>query len=195
MKIVQMIRKLSVVVIIFIITNSVQSQSIPTNSNSIVQISRETILTPDSGLSIPSGGSGVLQSATGVRLKNGFHAHLGSYFHAFISPVDSQSSSGSRVANNSVPDNNNAIQASPSQPDLFYLSPNPSTGVFHIMMAEDISKEKDICIYNSLGKIIYRSLNNSNQDISFDISTQSKGIYLIKVMQDGKAGVKKIVLI
>src|SRR5271155_5297187 len=91
MKTIQLKNSLATIIIGLLINTNAQSQNLSTDSNVVIQVSKTEISTPDPGLSIRSGGYCVLQSATKIDLKSGFHAYRGSYFHAFIAPVNSPS--------------------------------------------------------------------------------------------------------
>lgn len=73
------------------------------------------------------------------------------------------------------------------------IFPNPSNGIFSLQgLNNDLTNSK-IEIYNSLGSLIYNS--KLKQDLNqIDISNQAKGIYFVKISNDGKSQTQKIIL-
>jgi hypothetical protein len=76
--------------------------------------------------------------------------------------------------------------------NLFSISPNPSTGIFTLSSSEKISS---IEISDVLGKQVYKSHASTSLSMTMDLSSQAKGIYFVKMMDEkGNFGVRKIVL-
>jgi hypothetical protein len=75
----------------------------------------------------------------------------------------------------------------------FYLSisPNPSSGIFTVASVQEITA---IEIYNLLGEEVFHQqiLKSSNQQIN--LSSQSKGIYFIKLQSADKTSIQKIII-
>lgn len=73
----------------------------------------------------------------------------------------------------------------------FTISPNPSTGVINIRFDND-SQQTNLSIFNILGKLIYqeKSLNKGINKIN--LSTQSEGIYFVKLTSNNHTVTKKI---
>jgi len=74
---------------------------------------------------------------------------------------------------------------------LFITYPNPTSGTFIVRTK---SAAKKISIFNSLGEEIFRRENFPSANATIDLSAEAKGIYFVKVVLDGKVGVRKIVL-
>ena len=72
----------------------------------------------------------------------------------------------------------------------FIIYPNPSNGIINIDM--DYPLDSYIEIYNTKGRIIYSKPVISNQ-IKIDISVFPKGVYFVKVKQQGVLKVGKVV--
>lgn len=61
------------------------------------------------------------------------------------------------------------------------LFPNPTYGQLEIVMESENDAQKSIItIYDSNGKLVYQSEENSNH-IKIDLSEQSKGMYFLKI--------------
>jgi hypothetical protein len=74
------------------------------------------------------------------------------------------------------------------------ISPNPSNGIFHLQITNDVSSAiKTISIFNSLGQAIESISINENETI-FNLSNYPKGIYFVKIAQGSKTTTQKIVL-
>lgn len=74
----------------------------------------------------------------------------------------------------------------------FNIYPNPSTGNFEIEVGE-INEDKTIKIYNALGELIY-TVESTDNFITFNLSDQAKGVYIVEVSQGDKTGVQRLVL-
>jgi Secretion system C-terminal sorting domain len=73
------------------------------------------------------------------------------------------------------------------------IFPNPSNGIFNLKGVNNDLTNSKIEIFNSIGTQIYKSeLKQDSNEI--DISNQSKGIYFIKISNEGKTQTKKIIL-
>ncbi len=71
------------------------------------------------------------------------------------------------------------------------ISPNPSSGIFTIQGIP--SDSKYIEVYNLAGKIILSEKVNSEK-IHIDLSNREKGIYFVKIFQENKIFVSKVVV-
>jgi len=80
-------------------------------------------------------------------------------------------------------------------PDLseinFSLYPNPSNGIFTLQSDEEITS---IEICNTLGETIFNQQISKSSNHLIDLSSQSKGIYFVKIMIGGKSAVQKLVI-
>ncbi len=74
---------------------------------------------------------------------------------------------------------------------LFYLAPNPSSGVFTIQI-EDFPFEVHYLITNSTGKIVKEGTFNGATTL--DLSAHSKGVYFIRITGAEKIWYKKVVI-
>lgn len=75
----------------------------------------------------------------------------------------------------------------------FNAIPNPSSGVFEISL-EGKPIETRICIHDIFGKCLWNKEYSNNSNPKIDLSYESKGIYFMEILTDGKRDVKKIVL-
>ena len=78
------------------------------------------------------------------------------------------------------------------------IMPNPNNGVFKIIIQNLKEENYGIEIYNTLGKKVYqRQLNPNNYgkiDLSIDISTYPKGIYIVRLFSEAGSKTKTIVV-
>ena len=70
--------------------------------------------------------------------------------------------------------------------DGVHLFPNPTTGLVNIEHAENAT----IMVYNQVGALI-ETVSNTNQ---IDLSSFDNGIYIVKVIANNSANIKRIVL-
>lgn len=69
------------------------------------------------------------------------------------------------------------------------IYPNPSDGIFHLTL----KNETEIEVYNIIGESIYKTVT-INQAATINLSEEAKGIYFVKIVDNGKIVYKKIVL-
>ncbi len=82
--------------------------------------------------------------------------------------------------------------------DLFNLYPNPTNGMVNLKITEQTASENVILeVFNMNGRLVYSDrLENLNTDnlITFDLSEQSKGIYLIHLRTEKLSYSERILL-
>ena len=86
------------------------------------------------------------------------------------------------------------MEKSKIQPSLGYnisLYPNPTNGEFQIEMPEESSFNR-VEVMNIVGKQLFVKNTNSEKRMSFDLSNQPKGLYLVKISSDNETIVKKV---
>ncbi len=71
------------------------------------------------------------------------------------------------------------------------LFPNPTSGSFTVYMQGE--SDKEVIVYNSLGKIVHSKFIESNEKIMLDIGDLSEGIYLVRIKTNSLMITKKIV--
>jgi hypothetical protein len=76
--------------------------------------------------------------------------------------------------------------------DEFLVYPNPSKDVFNLSW--NMSGTADVSVYNYLGKVVLTTKSVNKNTYKVDLSTQSKGLYFIKINVDGKQTVRKVIL-
>jgi hypothetical protein len=78
----------------------------------------------------------------------------------------------------------------PDDGSFFSVFPNPSTGIFSVTFRNDAR----VFVYDAMGNEIYHA-PVLNGKLSLDLSSQPKGIYLVKVVGGEKIMIRKILLI
>jgi len=72
--------------------------------------------------------------------------------------------------------------------------PNPTTGAFEVsLMSQASIRDAEILIFDNTGRPV-KQLNWDGQKLNIDLGSQSKGIYLLKVVTPGWTELKKIIL-
>jgi hypothetical protein len=74
------------------------------------------------------------------------------------------------------------------------LYPNPTTGKVNIDLTWNDIRQVDVSVYNILGIQVFRSQYTPGNQITFDMSGQPAGIYLVKLNADDLTIVKKLTL-
>lgn len=69
----------------------------------------------------------------------------------------------------------------PNGLDKITLYPNPANSIINIVMADTNNLPESYTIYNTIGQIVKGKNINNLSDLSVDVSSFAKGVYLIKV--------------
>ncbi len=93
------------------------------------------------------------------------------------------------------PDDNYQIRMSEKEDYPFTIVPNPSNGKFTLFFNKEIQSSSEIIISDALAKSIYTgSITNNSNTISIDLSNQSPGIYLCRLIINNEVYLKKLVI-
>ncbi|MFA7445548.1 MAG: T9SS type A sorting domain-containing protein [Flavobacteriaceae bacterium] len=71
--------------------------------------------------------------------------------------------------------------AIPNQLDKITLYPNPANSIVNIVTADTTNLPESFSIYNALGQMVKAQNITGSSDLSVDISSLSKGVYIIKI--------------
>jgi hypothetical protein len=77
--------------------------------------------------------------------------------------------------------------------NFIQISPNPGNGIFSITLNQFPDKGLEIEVYNSLGQIVKKDVQNTLTKI-IDISDYPRGIYFVKIFSDVNSFAGKIVI-
>jgi uncharacterized protein (TIGR02145 family) len=77
--------------------------------------------------------------------------------------------------------------------NLISVFPNPSEGVFTIMLESNLVKNATAEIFTMDGKLALRQ-NIWNKSVTIDLAAYAKGIYIVKITAESKIFIKKIIL-
>ena len=69
----------------------------------------------------------------------------------------------------------------PSELNKVTLYPNPANSVINIVVADTNNLPESYSIYNTLGQMVKNQNITNASDLSVDINSLSKGVYIIKV--------------
>jgi hypothetical protein len=72
--------------------------------------------------------------------------------------------------------------------------PNPTQGQVRIDLAGSRFRQAEVTVYNVLGAMVYRQSFQTSSDIVFDLSSQSSGMYIVKVDSEGISATRKLIL-
>jgi len=74
--------------------------------------------------------------------------------------------------------------------NLFNVYPNPANNEITVSSTENLGK---ITIYDITGKVMFTSTNITN-NTAVNVSTFSRGVYMLEVLTDNKTSVKRLIL-
>ncbi|WP_157730061.1 T9SS type A sorting domain-containing protein [Tenacibaculum jejuense] len=76
------------------------------------------------------------------------------------------------------------------------IYPNPSTGIFNVNLKGDFTNDKvAVKIYDLNGRIVYnKKTTNSTNTVPFNLSSVTKGVYLVKITDGTNEYLSKVVL-
>ncbi|MEK6616660.1 MAG: T9SS type A sorting domain-containing protein [Bacteroidota bacterium] len=172
------------------------------------------ILTAGPNVKVNPGGTLNLVAENKVILLPRFKAELGSHFCAQIGPscfpipncrivpLDNNSTNDNVSSDSFILDAPPAFDSKkddelvkPILSSSCNIIPNPSNGKFNIEITNfsEMNSEIRIEIYNTLGEKVFQSIINTQQS-AIDLSTQSKGIYFIKVISGENIFTQKIII-
>jgi hypothetical protein len=73
------------------------------------------------------------------------------------------------------------------------LYPSPSSGLISVHL-ENAPNEMKICVYDLVGNCLWNKSFTNKSNVNIDLSDQSRGIYFVEIVSDGKKSVNKIVI-
>ena len=71
------------------------------------------------------------------------------------------------------------------------IYPNPNSGIFKLI--NSTMESVSISVFDHLGRLVLNKLNANGQSIEIDISSEPKGIYLLKVYREDESISKEII--
>jgi plastocyanin len=72
--------------------------------------------------------------------------------------------------------------------------PNPSGGIFKIVLGNTFEKESEISLIDISGKTILKRTTNGSGEITFDLSGSPKGYYFVRLSSAGGTIVRRIII-
>jgi len=76
---------------------------------------------------------------------------------------------------------------------LVWITPNPSSGIFHLKLSNISLSRSSLLIYNLLGEVVISNTNIKSGDV-IDISDQPAGVYLCKIETSGWLELHRLVV-
>jgi len=141
---------------------------------------------------VQNGGSVKLIAGYKVIMLPGTRVHSGGYLHAYCTPYGFFCDTTSTMP---IPplDLNEEIYSNPQNDDFFRIYPNPSTGVFTLELTE--GQEPNgifIEISTLMGERIFKTDMPSHRTYQINLAERPPGIYIIKVKQNDRIGIEKL---
>jgi len=76
------------------------------------------------------------------------------------------------------------------------ILPNPNNGHFHLLVKSEKLEPLDISLYDLRGRLLYHEKGKISKDVEnwdFDISAESKGLYILKISGPGGSGSRLLI--
>jgi peptidoglycan/xylan/chitin deacetylase (PgdA/CDA1 family) len=159
----------------------------------------ETITVGGNGSSfiVKPGGEAFIVAGQNVIFREGTQVEPGGYLHAWISTNGIMCNQTNYLL--VVEDDSKILEQEvfsiEDKSRLFKVYPNPTTGRFTLEMLEfDTSKPIQVMIYSMLGKSILQTELFGYRLYEFDLSSQSKGLYIVRVISGEEMDVEKVIV-
>jgi len=147
---------------------------------------------------VQNGGSAKLIAGFKVQLLRGTRIHHGGYLNAYITPdgffcdtVSTMPMPPPDIATGAPDD-----QLFDDDPDnsFFRLYPNPTAGLFTLELKEKgVAAGVEIEITSLMGERITKRDMPSGSSYQIDLTGKQPGIYLVRVIQDNRIGIRKLI--
>ena len=111
---------------------------------------------------------------------------------AYVARITDQGSSATYKTASTPLTTDETLPAVANGMESFSVFPNPSDGIFHVMMDANQESNAQIEVYDYSGKLILQQVSSSSQ-FTVDLSTQPKGIFLLLVKKSGVVYTERIV--
>ena len=147
-----------------------------------------------SNFDVHNGGHVELVAGQRIRMLEGTHFHSGSYGLARITTTSDYCSLPAPLMAGEEEKQLVAVEVIETKPDdkFFKVYPNPSTGKFTLELSE-IASSVTVEIYGIMGEQILRQEVSGFTIYEFDLSTQARGIYIVRVLNGDKMEIQRVV--
>lgn len=159
-----------------------------------------SIAGPSNGLTVKNNGALDVAAQLGISVSPPFIVEPGGFFRAQITYFDTICNSGGALFDPLTGHGYRVDGSYTDQSEMteeindITVSPNPSSGIFKILLSDSDDLVTSVDVVNSLGATIY-SIKDISKDNQVDISSSKTGIYYLKVhYRSGRTKSKKIVL-
>ena len=143
-----------------------------------------------------SNGGCATMTAPIIYLKNGFHAQEGCEFIAHAgAPPPQPALRGGPITKE---DQDWSINEESSKDEVERMSfikfyPNPCHGNFMILLTQEPKELLSLEVFDLMGIVVYRKENISSKLLLVDITSQPKGIYIVRIIFDGEMFQEKVI--
>jgi hypothetical protein len=140
---------------------------------------------------VMSGGSATMIAGQNILYEPTTKVYPGGYMHGYISNTFC---GGNIYAPKVAVKAGQAEQPKETDQSLFRIYPNPTTGSFTLELASEPGKMPvKVKCYNLVGSLIMEENFYSGTKHELSLAGQKPGIYLVRVIQDGDTGVRKMI--
>lgn len=186
---------LAITVVQVPVNRTVQNVSINNNSSECYDAT-QTITVAGSGtmFTVQSGGAATFIAGQNILFLPGTMVYSGGYMLGSITTSGTYCGT-KEIAVVSTTDEWEGDEPLPMQEGTdFRIYPNPTNGVFTLEFNSDAGPQNAVVQFiNLTGRIIWTEELNEVQQYKFDLTGQSRGIYLVRIIRGGQVETEKVV--
>src|SRR5690606_31139865 len=79
--------------------------------------------------------------------------------------------------------------------NIINIYPNPGTGTFYLQNASVLKGKSQLKVYNSVGqKVTEEALENPSDSETIDLKSLPKGIYLLRISNQDRSIIRRVVI-
>ncbi len=148
---------------------------------------RGDYISASNNTNVLTGQNVIFEAGDSIMMSPSFSVQNGATFHAYLGGCDQLNcfDPSFRLASSSVVKDEMILGVSTN------IFPNPNNGSFNLYTSSEDSK--DVIVYDMKGNVVFTKKDNREMNLSIDISTHPKGLYLVKIISGNEIVTKKVI--
>jgi hypothetical protein len=152
----------------------------------------QTIMVAGNGnyFTVQNGGEATLIAGQNILFYPGTLVEPGGYLYGYIAPSGPWCMAPTMVTTVTGVAESQEL----SDPDLFRIYPNPTSGIFTVeLITEEVVETCRVEIMNMRGELIFSKAMMDSKKLEISLNGKPSGIYLVRIISDRFSGISKIV--